>query len=415
MAIGLAAATPATSTPSATPTPTPSPTIPDPPKPLPGPAVPADQVVGGPRLLDTGAMVVDAAHATGPVPQTYDRSVIVADLDSGEILAALNPHAWLYPASTLKTLLCLVVIPRLDPTAKVVATRGEVTAEGTRVGMVEGATYTVDQLLGATILISGNDSAYALAEAAGGRAQTIERMNQQAAELGAWDTVAVDPSGLDEPGQRSSAYDLALIGRAVMALPAYRRWAATKQMTFPGAVEKGGASRTYKPFVVGNHNRLFWNYPGTIGVKNGHTTLAENTYVGAATRGGHTILIVQMGHVQPSWQNSAALFDWGFANLGRVTPVGQLVAPGTAAQPVALGGTATASSSSPPTSTSSSTSMPPAGSPSTAVTFAALDALGSAPVRRGLGSVLGFAVVLVLLRARVRRRRRGRRAGSYRR
>ena len=69
-------------------------------------------------------MVVDAAHATGPVPLTYDRSVIVADLDSGEILAALNPHAWLYPASTLKTLLCLVVIPRLDPTAKVVATRG---------------------------------------------------------------------------------------------------------------------------------------------------------------------------------------------------------------------------------------------------------------------------------------------------
>jgi D-alanyl-D-alanine carboxypeptidase (penicillin-binding protein 5/6) len=388
---------------------------------MPAPVVPPEQVVGGPELARTGAVVLDRAHATAALPDTKDRSVLVADMDSGAILAAQNAHAWLYPASTLKTLLCLVVIPALDPTDKVVVTDEQARAEGSRVGLVPANSYTVDQLLAATILISGNDSAYALADAAGGREQTIARMNAMAGKLGAWDTVAVDPSGLDEPGQRSSAYDLALMGRAVMKLPAFRKWASTSQITFPGGVEKGGATRTFKPFVVGNHNRLFWNYDGTIGVKNGFTRLAQNTYIGAATRGGRTVLIVQMGHVLPSWQDSAALFDWGFANIDRVTPVGRLVDPGTTPRPAALGGP-TISGASTTTATTPTPTGPavakaaPRASGGAALGLPLLERMptGLQGATRWAVTGVGAVVLLVLaLRLRVVARRR-RRAGSYR-
>ena len=82
-------------------------------------------------------------------------------------------------------------------------------------------------------------------------------MNPKAGQLGAWDTVAVDPSGLDAPGQRSSAYDLALFGRAVM-LPAYRQVATTKRYTFPGATDRNG--KVFPPFEIQNHNTLLQNY-----------------------------------------------------------------------------------------------------------------------------------------------------------
>ena len=206
-------------------------------------------------------------------------------------------------------------MPAVPATTKLVATDDEVNADGTRVGMVSGGTYTVDDLFHGLVLMSGNDTAYALADAFGGRDKTIAAMNAKAAQLGAWDTVAVDPSGLDAPGQRSSAYDLALLGRAVMQLPAYRQVAATKTYTFPGGTDRSG--KVSPAFEIQNHNQLLENYPGTIGVKNGYTTGARNTFIGAVTRGGRTLLITQMGAtLTPSWQRQAALLDWAFANAG---------------------------------------------------------------------------------------------------
>ena len=89
-------------------------------------------------------------------------------------------------------------------------------------------------------MASGNDAAYALARVGGGRDATLAAMNAQARRLGAHDTVAKDPSGLDAPGQTSSAYDLALIGRAALQLPAFRTYVTTKHTPFPGRAGKGG-------------------------------------------------------------------------------------------------------------------------------------------------------------------------------
>ncbi|MDQ6716433.1 MAG: D-alanyl-D-alanine carboxypeptidase, partial [Actinomycetota bacterium] len=309
-----------------------------PPTPMAGPQISPEHTVGGPLLARSG-VVVDGPATLPPPPVVTDVSYVISDLDTGQVLAAKNPHALLLPASTLKTLTSLVVLPALSPTTVVTASHAAVTAEGTRVGMVEGNPYTVDQLMTGMVLISGNDTAYALAEAYGGRDKLIAAMNRRAAELGAWDTAAVDPSGLDEPGQRSSAYDLALVGRAVMQLPEFRRYATTKTFTFPGGTDQQG--KVFPPFQIDNHNTLLEKYPGTIGVKNGYTSGARHTFIGAVTRGGRTLLVSQMGGVAlPSWQPSAALLDWAFANFASLRPIGQLVAPGAPQPPEWQGGSA---------------------------------------------------------------------------
>ena len=259
---------------------------------VPRPVVAAANVVGGPELA-AGGVIVDKPDSVPAPPEGTEVSYLIADMDTGQVLAAKNPHAWLLPASTLKTLTSLVVMPAVPATTSLVATDDEVNADGTRVGMVSGATYTVDDLFHGLVLMSGNDTAYALADAYGGRDKTIAAMNAKAAQLGAWDTVAVDPSGLDAPGQHSSAYDLALLGRAVMELPAYRQVAATKTYTFPGGTDRSGKASA--AFEIQNHNQLLENYAGTIGIKNGYTTGARNTFVGAVTRGGRTLLIYPDG------------------------------------------------------------------------------------------------------------------------
>ena len=266
-------------------------------------------------------------------------SYLIADMDTGQVLAAKNPHAWLLPASTLKTLTSLVVMPARAgdaPSSSPPTTRSTPTAPAW--AWSPGATYTVDDLFHGLVLMSGNDTAYALADAYGGRDKTIAAMNAKAAQLGAWDTVAVDPSGLDAPGQHSSAYDLALLGRAVMQLPAYRQVAATKTYTFPGGTDRRG--KVSPAFEIQNHNQLLENYPGTIGIKNGYTTGARNTFIGAVTRGGRTLLITQMG----SHRDAELAASGGPARLGvrqrRAAAAGRAPSslPG-AAQPPELGGT----------------------------------------------------------------------------
>jgi len=99
----------------------------------------------------------------------------------------------------------------------------------------------------------------------------------------------------------------------------------------------------HKRFQIYTHNYLLTSYRGDIGVKNGYTVAAHATYVGAATRNGHTILITLM-HAQPNfWNEARQLLNWGFAADGRVSPVGTLVDPysPTASHPHAVTGTTT--------------------------------------------------------------------------
>ena len=137
--------------------------------------------------------------------------------------------------------------------------------------------------------------------------------------------MAVDPNGLDAPGQHTSAYDMALIARQALRLPAFLKYDQTITATFP--VSKKKSVSLY------NQNSLLTSYPGAIGGKIGWTSVAGATYIGMARRNGVT-LIVTLLHCPALTEIDSAksLLNWGFAADGKVTPVGTLV---SALQPAA--------------------------------------------------------------------------------
>ena len=191
--------------------------------------------------------------------------------------------------------------------------------------MVPGSVYTAADLWHALLMSSANDAATGLAAMAGGTDPATARMLETARALGAADTTARNTSGLDEPSQASSAYDLALFGRAALADPEITRYVRTRSYGFPGpgtAVAAPGR----KSFQIQNHDRLLYNYPGALGIKNGWTSTTGGSFVGAAERHGRRLIVTVLAADPQTWRMCASLLDWGFAaTTADAEPVGTLV------------------------------------------------------------------------------------------
>src|SRR4051794_20036410 len=168
-------AQPGLAAPSTTPTrPTVDLTAPTPTSPPAGPppegSAPDGSTVGGGELDTRGFVVADGAP---PLPAGVGAAAwLVADAGTGAVLGARDPHGRYYPASTLKTLLLLTLAPRLSQDTVVVGTTDDENIEGSRVGIVNGGSYSVALLYRALMLQSGNDAANALARTNGGGAPT---------------------------------------------------------------------------------------------------------------------------------------------------------------------------------------------------------------------------------------------------
>lgn len=246
-----------------------------------------------------------------PIPDGPAQTWILADLDSGQVLAARDQFVAHPPASTIKVLLALVVLDQVNLDSTVVADVADTQVECNCVGIKPGHTYTARQLLDGLLLVSGNDAANTLAHLMGGPEVTVAKMNAKAASLGATSTHAATPSGLDGPGGSgaSTAHDLAVIFRAAMANPTFAHITAEPSAMFP--TDTGEQPIT-------NQDELLTRYPGAIGGKTGFTNAARKTFVGAAGRGGRRLVVAMMyGMVQPGgptyWDQAGSLFDWGFA------------------------------------------------------------------------------------------------------
>jgi D-alanyl-D-alanine carboxypeptidase (penicillin-binding protein 5/6) len=302
----------------------PTPTAPYPGRPPQGEA-PDARTAGG-EELDTRGLVV--AEDAPPLPTGLTAPAwLVADAGTGEVLAARDPHGRYYPASTLKTLTLLTLLPVLDPRMVVTGTVEDENIEGTRIGIVAGGRYSVQLLFEGLMLASGNDAANALARRAGGVASTVEAMNDKAWELGAFDTVVGTPSGLDVAGQSSSVYDLALIFRALLEEPG-----AAAVLTAPIAHMPAVPGR-FPGFQLQNKNPLLGRHPGNLGGKNGFTTAARHGFVTAAERGGRRIVASVLGsEAAPvrAADQAAQLLDWGFSVPAAAEGVGRLIRPAEA-------------------------------------------------------------------------------------
>ncbi|MDQ0748037.1 D-alanyl-D-alanine carboxypeptidase (penicillin-binding protein 5/6) [Streptomyces africanus] len=310
------------------------------------PARASGPVLGGDRL---GSDAVQAGSTTGLPGRLTARSWLVADQDSGEVLAAYRAHRRLPPASTLKMLFADTVLDRFPHGSRHTVTAADlagIPAGSSLVGIRAGSTYAVRQLWQGVFLRSGNDAVHVLAHMNGGVARTVAEMRAKARELQALDTHVVSPDGFDHPGQLSSAYDLTLFARYGLRDPGFRAYCRTRTADFPA----GGG----KTFQIQNTDRLLdgaWGlraYPGLIGVKNGYTTHAGNTFTGAATRAGRTLLVTVMhpaDRADAVYEEAAALLDWGFAHGASARAVGTLVEPvsaGQGAEPAPRRGTAAA-------------------------------------------------------------------------
>ncbi|MFC4110478.1 D-alanyl-D-alanine carboxypeptidase family protein [Micromonospora zhanjiangensis] len=318
--------------------------LPDPPPARPArPSTPplsaTDRAVGGAGLVTAGL----AAPAGAPAPPGVSAaSWVVADLDSGAVLGACGPHEYGIPASVQKLLLVETFLPKLDPHRVVEVTDEDMNFEpgSSAMGLVKGGRYPIETLWLGLLLNSGNDAANVLARlggGAGGLSAGVAAMNAEARRLGANQTHAATPSGLDGPGQFTSAYDLALIARADFDRDDFRRYAATRQAQVPGQPTQlpGQSSPNPDGFRIVNDNQLLYQYPGALGGKTGYTDLARHSFVGAADRGGRRLLVTLLGAELPArgWQQGAALLNWGYG-LPRDAAVGQLVAPAGASPTV---------------------------------------------------------------------------------
>lgn len=302
-----------------------SPEAPDPHPPR-GGIGPDGTAVGGAALLGRG--IVLPPHAPALPADITAQAWVVADLDAGTVLAARDPHGRYQPASIQKLLTALTLLPRLAGGQVVRVSAAAAGTEGSHAGLVAGGRYTVDDLFRGLLLVSGNDTAEALAEAAGGRSRTVALMNAEAGRLGAYDTYVQTPSGLDGWQQLTSAYDMALVLRAALALPRFGAYDRTMHAELPAQpAQRVGAVGLW------NQNQEFLTtVPGALVAKTGFTDAAEHTFVGAVARHGHRYGVVLMRAQRwpiDQWQQATRLVDWAAGLPAGTAPVGRLVRPST--------------------------------------------------------------------------------------
>jgi len=245
-----------------------------------------------------------ALAAVPPKPSLSVKAAMIVTID-GQRLSSHNRDEPRRVASTIKMLNALVVRERasLDDVVTITSKSAR-TEDG--VGLVKGQKLTVRRLLQLTMVASSNDAASALAiHVSGSEKKHVARMNAKARQLGLDDTHAVDPHGLSKR-ERSTARDLSVLGRAVMADPFLRKTVLMRSVKLPRPHKK---SRTLKAT-----DQLLGHYRGIEGVKTGFTYAAGYCFVGAAKRGNLELVGVVLGAKSNAsrFKQMRKLLDWGF-------------------------------------------------------------------------------------------------------
>lgn len=233
-------------------------------------------------------------------------SAAALDLTTMTVLYEKQAELSLPPASTVKMMTALVASEQhsLDERLSVLQLAA---ANGSNLPLRLGQTFTTRDLLAALLIASSNDVAEFLAESASlGRAAFIAAMNQRATDLGLRQTVFLNPSGLDEVGQASSAYDLLLLARALLRQPVLREIVAQPQWLM---LEQN----TQLSYQLYNTNQLLDALQGIRGVKTGTTAQAGQVLVTLLERDGRQILLSLMGS-QDRYADTSRLIAWIFNN-----------------------------------------------------------------------------------------------------
>ncbi|HHV19279.1 MAG TPA: D-alanyl-D-alanine carboxypeptidase [Thermoanaerobacterales bacterium] len=257
----------------------------------------------------TSTVFADTGKTESP-PSIAGEAGILMDVSTGKVLYEKNAHTPLEPASITKIMTAILALEKGELSDIVVTSNKPPLAEGTRIYLEEGEKLTLEQMLYGMMLNSGNDAAIAIAEHIGGSVESfVLMMNQKAREVGAQNTVFINPNGLSEEGHLTTAYDLALISRyAMLNFPKFREIVATKTMEIPWQGEEWDRQLI-------NLNKLLWNYEWADGIKTGYTSTAGSTLAASATQNGWQLISVILKSDSSILADSMALLDYGFANF----------------------------------------------------------------------------------------------------
>ena len=242
------------------------------------------------------------------------KSAILIDPDSKKILYEKNIYDEVSVASLTKMMGLIIIFEKIDAgeikyTDKVVASTNAANMGGSQIWLSAGEELTVDELLKGIIMASANDGIVAMAEYIGGDEETfVKMMNKKANELNLIHTHFVNPTGLDEKGHYSSAYDLAIIASELMK--------HSDVFKYTTLYEDYLRKNTDNKFWLVNTNKLLKSYRGVDGLKTGMTDNAGYCMAITAKRGDMRILAIVLGEKEGKVRNkeTADLLDYGFNN-----------------------------------------------------------------------------------------------------
>jgi serine-type D-Ala-D-Ala carboxypeptidase (penicillin-binding protein 5/6) len=270
------------------------------------------------RLTVLLAFFALSAPAAAATPDVDARAYLVMNGANGEVLLAQNAHDRLPIASITKLMTALLTVMHAKPNELVSVDPDAVGVTGSTIRLRAGERIPVRELMAAALIQSANDSAVALGEfvEARVRAPFPQLMNNTAESIGLEDTRFVRPDGLDVPGHYSSAWDVTRLGLVAMREPIIRRLVRQESTTISG----GRSLHTW--------NDLLGEFPGTFGVKTGHTSGAGWSQVAAARGNGVTIYATILGSPSRSVRNAdlEELLAWGMSQYAVVplAPAGRV-------------------------------------------------------------------------------------------
>ena len=255
------------------------------------------------------------------------KAALLMEKETGQVLFAKEEHQRLEPASVTKIMTLLLTMEaisrgelRYEDTVTV--SKNAASMGGSQVYLSEGEQITVEELLKAVCVSSGNDAAVALAEQVSGVTELfVQQMNNRAKELGMVDTCFLNPTGLPAEGHVTSAYDIALMSRElILHHPDLRRFTTIWMDTIRGG-----------EFGLSNTNKLIRFYEGATGLKTGSTDAAGYCISATAERSGMELIAVVLGGEtsQQRFEDAKTLLNYGFSTyaLADVTPAERQIVP----------------------------------------------------------------------------------------
>jgi serine-type D-Ala-D-Ala carboxypeptidase (penicillin-binding protein 5/6) len=247
------------------------------------------------------------------IPEIKSESAVMIDAKTGDILYQKNSTDQMYPASITKIVTGILAIESGKLEESVIVSSEAVKADGTRVYLLEGEQVPLKKLVQGLLINSGNDAAIAIAEyMAGDVASFADQMNDFAKKVGADDTHFVNPNGLFDVEHFTTAEDMAKITQYAMKNDVFREIVSTKELPWVG---EGWETN------LRNHHQLLWDYPGTIGVKNGYVDESKHTLVTAVSRDNLDVIIVTLKapSSRAAYWDTMAIGDYGFSHFERQT------------------------------------------------------------------------------------------------